>query len=275
MLIDWKKIAGEIYEQIKNEVEKIGKKPVLWAILVGENSASLRYIKQKRKWADFCGIGFDLKQLEQNISEEKLLEEIEEFNLDKNISWYIVQLPLPKHINENKIIRSIDSKKDVDWFHPENQGKILIWDNSWFVPCTPAWIVDILEFMKVEFSWKNVTVIWRSNIVWKPIANLLINLWSTVTVCNSKTKDLKFFTKNSDIVIVATWKPGLIDETFIEKNTIIIDVWFTVIDGKIHWDCETEKIDNFWAKITPVPGWVWALTVASLMKNTLKSFKNK
>jgi methylenetetrahydrofolate dehydrogenase (NADP+)/methenyltetrahydrofolate cyclohydrolase len=273
MLIDWKKIAWKIYEEIKNEVENIEKKPVLGAILVWNNSASLRYIKQKRKWADFCWIDFKLKQFEENISEEELLEEINKFNLDENISWYIVQLPLPKNINENKIIRSINSKKDVDWFHPENQWKILIWDNSWFVPCTPAWIIDILKFLKVDFYWKNVVIIGRSNIVWKPIANLLINLGSTVSVCNSKTKNIEFYTKKADIVIVATWKPWLIDESFIKKESIIIDVWFTVIDWKIHWDCLTKQIDDFWAQITPVPGWVWALTVAMLMKNTLKASK--
>lgn len=273
MLIDWKKIAKKIYDDIKKEVDNLEEKPVLGAILVWKNISSIRYVNQKRKWADYCWIGFKLKELDENISEENLLKEIKEFNLDKKISWYIVQLPLPKEIDENKIIRSIDPKKDVDWFHPENQWKILIWDNSGFVPCTPAWIIEILKSLWVDFSWKNIVVIGRSNIVGKPVANLLINLWATTTVCNSKTKNLEFFTKNADIVIVATWKPWLLDKKNIKKDSIIVDVWFTVIDGKIYGDCETEKIDNFWAKITPVPGWVWALTVSMLMKNTLKANK--
>jgi methylenetetrahydrofolate dehydrogenase (NADP+)/methenyltetrahydrofolate cyclohydrolase len=182
-----------------------------------------------------------------------------------------VQLPLPEHINTQKIINLINPLKDVDWFHPINQWKILIWDNSWLIPCTPAWIIEILERQNIEISGKKAVVIWRSNIVWKPISALLINKWATVCVCNSKTKDIENYTKNADIIVVAAWKPGLLKAEMVNKNAIIIDVWFTVIDWKIYWDCDTENIDKLWAKITPVPGWVWALTVAMIMKNILKT----
>jgi methylenetetrahydrofolate dehydrogenase (NADP+)/methenyltetrahydrofolate cyclohydrolase len=178
---------------------------------------------------------------------------------------------LPKHINEKAIIEAISTTKDVDGFHPINVWKSLIWDNSWFVSCTPAWIMEFFKKENIEFSWKNITVIWRSNIVWKPIVSLLINAWATVTSCNSKTLNLEKITKKSDIIIIAVWKPWLLKTSMVKHDAIIIDVWFTVIDWKIYWDADTKNIDLIWAKITPVPGWVWALTVAMLMKNTLKA----
>lgn len=273
MLIDWKKIAKKIYDDIKNEVLKLDKKPSMWAILVWNNSSSLRYINQKQKWADYCWINFILKKFDENISEEELLKQIELFNNDLNISWYIVQLPLPSYINEKNIINSIAPLKDVDWFHPINQWKILIWDNSWLVPCTPAGILEIFKSEDINLAWKVVCVIGRSNIVWKPITALLINAWATVISCNSKTKNIKNFTKQADIIITATWQVWVLKKEMLKKESIIIDVWFTVIDWKIYWDADTENINKSWHKITPVPGWVWVLTVAMLMTNTLKAYK--
>jgi len=212
--------------------------------------------------------------LDENISQNDLEDILEKLNNDETVSWYIVQLPLPKHIDETKIINLINPKKDVDWFHPENQGKLLIWDNSWLVPCTPAWIMEILKRQNIDFYGKQAVVVGRSNIVWKPSTTLLINSWATVTSCNSKTPDISNYTKHADIVIMAVWKPGFLKSDMIKKDAIVIDVWFTIVDWKIHWDCKTEDIDNLWAKITPVPGWVWAMTVAMLMKNTLKAFNN-
>ena len=274
MIISWTKIAKEIYDEIRNQVEKLEKKPKLSVVLVWNNSASLRYVAQKEKWAKYCWIDYELIHLDENISQNDLEEILKKLNNDENVSWYIVQLPLPKHIDENKIINLINPKKDVDWFHPENQGKLLIGDNSWLVPCTPAWIMEILERNNVEFYGKQAVVVGRSNIVWKPATTLLINSWATVTSCNSKTPDISNYTKHADIVIIAVWKPGLLKSDMIKKDAIVIDVWFTVIDWKIYWDCDTQDIDKLWAKITPVPGWVWAMTVAMLMKNTLKAFKN-
>ena len=276
MIIDWAKIALQINDTIKQKILKLKIKPNLLVILVWNNSSSIRYIKQKQKIANYVWIQFNLKKFDENVTQEILLKYIKQINEDKNIDWYIVQLPLPKHINEKNIINSIDPKKDIDWFHPINQWKILIWDDSWLIPCTPAWIIEILNYEKVNLSWKIITVIWKSNIVWKPIIALLINKWATVLSCNSKTKNIKNFTKQSDIVISATWNPWLLKENMLKKLSLIIDVWFTVIDNKIHWDAETKNIDNKWHKITPVPWWVWCLTVTMLMKNILKTFcKNK
>jgi len=273
MIIDWKGIAKKIYDNIKEEIKTLKNKPTLWAILVWNNSSSLRYISQKQKWADYCWINFELKHLNENTSEEELLELLKNFNNNKNISWYIVQLPLPKHINEQKIIHTINPNKDVDWFHEQNQWKILIWDNSWFVPCTPAWIMEIFDSIWEKVEWKIVCVVWRSNIVWKPITALLINAWATVISCNSRTPNIEEFTKKSDIIIMAAWKPWLLKSGMIKKDAIIIDVWFTVIDNKIYWDADFDSIEANWNKITPVPWWVWALTVAMLMNNTLKAYK--
>jgi len=192
--------------------------------LVGDNTASATYIKQKQKWADFVGINFILKKFPDSISETDLLKEIHDFNEDRNVDGFIVQLPLPKHIRSKKIINAINPKKDVDGFHPENQGKVMIGDNSGFVPCTPAGIMRIFEKLQVELPGKNVVVIGRSNIVGKPIANLLINSGATVTVCNSKTKKIDAFTRKADIVISAAGSPGLVKLSDINVSTLVIDV---------------------------------------------------
>lgn len=275
MLIDWTNLSLQVYDKIKAKVSMMDKKPTLWAILVWNSPASLRYIKQKRKWAEYTWINFKLLELENDISEKKLLNKIEEFNNDKNISWYIVQLPLPKHISEEVITNAVLPEKDVDWFHPINQGKLLTWDKSWLKPCTPAWIMKILKSLDIDLNWQVVCVIGRSNIVWKPVINLLINAWATVISCNSKTLNLSRFTKIADIVVIAIWKPGLLKEDMLKKWSIVIDVWFTVVDEKIFWDADTDNIDKAWHSITPVPGWIWPLTVAMLMKNTFKAHKNQ
>lgn len=271
MIIDWKKIAAWMYEKIKEEILITWKKLKLQAILVWNNSSSLRYISQKRKWAEFVWIDFKLEHLEENITEKTLLDKIEEYNKDSKTTWILVQLPLPSHIDTKKVINLINPKKDVDWFHSENQWKILLWDDTWLFPCTPAWVMEIFNYLGVDLTWKLVTVIWRSNIVGKPLVAMLINSWATTICCNSKTKDIKEFTKKSDIVICAAWSPGLLTMDMINDKTIVIDVWFTVIDDKIYGDAKFDEIEANWNMITPVPGWVWALTVANLMSNILKA----
>lgn len=273
MIIDWKEIAQNKYDEIKKQVTQIKDPLTLQAVLVWNNSSSLRYIKQKRKWAEYVWINFALDHLDENITENELLQKIEIYNNDKNITWILVQLPLPNHIDPKKVINLINPIKDVDWFNEKNQWKLLIWDDSWLVPCTPAWVIEILKYQKIDLSWKVVTVIWKSNIVWKPLTMLLINAGATVTSCNSKTKNLEQFTKNSDIVVCAAWKPGILTLDMINNNTIVIDVWFTVIDDKIYGDANFEEINNNWNLITPVPWWVGPLTVANLMNNILKSKK--
>ncbi len=274
MIIDWKLISEKIYEKLKQEVSQIAwEKPTLWAILVWENSASLRYIKQKRKWAGFVWMNFELKQFDEGVWEEELISFIQSWNKNKNISWYIIQLPMPKHINSTKLIRTISPDKDVDGFHPVNQWKILIGDTSGFAPCTPYGVMWIFKKLNIDLVGKMIVVIGRSNIVWKPLTAMLINRWATVTSCNSKTSDITRFTKEADIVICAAGQPLLLKLENINDKTIVIDVWFTVIDWKIYWDADFDAIHKNWNLITPVPGWVWRLTVANLLKNTLKAWK--
>ena len=275
MFIDGKKMAQELYNELKNEIQNSQKKPTLAAVLVGSNSASLRYIGQKKKFAEYVGIDFKLIELKQNVTQIELEKKIEEINNNSQIDGYIVQLPLPDHIDTTKIIEKIDPKKDVDGFHPINIGKVLIWDNSGFIPCTPAGVMHMLEKLDFQLPGKKVTIVWRSNIVGKPLAALMINAWATVTICNSKTLDVKQYTSHSDLVIMATGQPHLLNVAMVKIGTTIIDVWFSVVDGKILWDCDTQILEKVWNTITPVPGWVGPLTVAMLMKNTFKSALNK
>lgn len=274
MILDWKKVAQHIYDWLQKEISYLKQKPKLVAVLIGENSPSLRYITQKRKWAEYVGMDFELIEQPSSTNTESLLEIIYTLNQDTKVHGYIVQLPLPPHIDSTKIIQSIDPQKDVDGFHSENQGKIVIWDESGLWACTPTWIIELLNYYKIDIIWKNIVVIWRSNIVWKPITNMLINKWATVTSCNSKTKNIEFYTKNADIVILAVGKPHFFKASFVWPNCTIIDVGFSVIDGNIYGDSDFDDFITQWNDITPVPGWVGALTVACLLKNTLKAYHN-
>ncbi len=275
-IINWSLLASKIFDELKEELEKLEKKPSLKIILVGEKPSSLVYVNQKKKKAEYIWMDYEKISFDDNITEKELLIEIEKLNNDEKTDWFMVQLPLPKHIDERKVIDSINPKKDVDWFHPENQWKINLLDDSWFQPCTPVWILELLESIDVNVVWKIVTVIWKSNIVWTPISIMLSKMWATVVNCDLNTPDIYKFTKDSDIVISATWVIWLINAEHIKKDSVVIDVWITRgADGKIYWDCDFDSIIKTWAKITPVPGWVWPMTVAMLMKNTLKAYKNK
>lgn len=275
MLLEWKIVAEKIYNDLKNEISSFVKKPKLAVILVGKNSPSLRYIHQKQKWAEYVWIDFELIHFDDAIEESIILEAIKKLNNDINIHGFMIQTPLPKHINVEKIMDAINPQKDVDGFHSINQWKIVVWDKSWLPACTPAGILELCRYYNIELMGKNIVIIGRSNIVGKPLANLLINESATVTICNSKTKNINFYTQNADIVITALWVPKFLTVDKINQHTIIIDVWFTVIDGKIYWDADFENILKNWNSISPVPGWVWLLTVASLLKNTLKTYKNQ
>ncbi|MDD4151033.1 MAG: bifunctional 5,10-methylenetetrahydrofolate dehydrogenase/5,10-methenyltetrahydrofolate cyclohydrolase [Candidatus Gracilibacteria bacterium] len=273
MIIDGKKIALEMYNEMKTEISGMQKKPGLGAILVGNNPSSEKYVEQKRKWAEFIGMDFYLYRFREDISEKELVNEVEKLNLDEKISGFIVQLPLPNHISDKKIINSIKREKDVDGFHPINQGKILIGDNSGFSPCTPEGIMKIFSYYEIDLVGKIITVIGKSNIVGKPIRLMLINAGATVISCNSKTPDLSQFTSISDIVISATGNPNLIKSDMVKEDSILIDVGFTFLDGKIYGDMDFENLKDKSSMITPVPGGVGALTVANLLANTLKASK--
>ncbi|MDP5038983.1 MAG: bifunctional 5,10-methylenetetrahydrofolate dehydrogenase/5,10-methenyltetrahydrofolate cyclohydrolase [Candidatus Gracilibacteria bacterium] len=273
MLLDGRLLSQKIYKNLKQEIEFLDKKPKLSVILVGENNSSLKYIAQKQKWSEFIGIDFELIKFDENIDDKTILEKIDYLNNDKKTSGFIVQLPLPKHLDEEKILNSISPQKDVDGFHPINQGKIVINDKSGLLPCTPAGIIEFFREYNIDLVGKNAVVVGRSNIVGKPIANMLINAGATVSICNSKTKDLNFYTKNADIIVMAIGVPKFLKVENIKKDAVIIDVGFSVVDGKIYGDCDFENIFENHNPITPVPGGVGMLTVAMLLKNTIKACK--
>ncbi|MCH2188576.1 bifunctional 5,10-methylenetetrahydrofolate dehydrogenase/5,10-methenyltetrahydrofolate cyclohydrolase [Candidatus Gracilibacteria bacterium] len=266
-------IAGNIYAHIQNEIQSLHIQPSLVAVLVGNNPASLRYIEQKKKWAETVGIQFTLKHFEIDISQKELEAEIHKINTHPDIHGCIVQLPLPNHIDSLSIISTLSPKKDVDGFHPENQGKTVIGDDSGMIPCTPAGIMHIFADQNISLSGKKVAILGRSNIVGKPLTNLLINAGATVVSCNSQTPDITLYTKDADIIVLATGNPGLLRADMISKEAIIIDVGFSVINGKICGDADFENISKNGNLITPVPGGVGPLTVAFLMKNTLEASK--
>ncbi len=271
MIINGRDIAKNIYEDIKNTISNWDKKYKLVAVLVWKSSESLRYIGQKQKWADYVGIDFRLDQFGTDITQVDLLSHIDDLNSDSSVTGYIVQLPLPKHIDSTHVINAIDPKKDVDGFHPENQGKIMTGDNSGLVCCTPAGVMGMLESIKFNPAGKTVTIVGKSNIVGKPLVNLLINAGATVSSCNSKTPDISVYTKTSDLIIMAAGVPGLLTADMVDAKATIIDVWFSIVDGKVHGDADFENLEPKVAAITPVPGGVWALTVANLMKNVVKA----
>lgn len=276
MLLDGKKIAQDIYTDLEHQINSETNKPVLWAILVWDNdSPSLRYIRQKERNAEKVGMGFHLVHLPKETTEEQLLQEVIQLNTASHISGYIIQLPLPQHISTQKIIDAIDPSKDVDGFHPFNQWKILTWDTSGFIPCTPAGIMHILSHMNVSLNGKTAVVLWRSNIVGKPMVNLLINAWATVINCNSQTPDISVYTKKADIIISAVGKSRLITTDIVKPESVIIDVGFSLIDGEIFWDTDYMALHQNGHSVTPVPGWVGPMTVAMLLKNTLIAHKKR
>ena len=272
MILDGKKLAGEIYNELSKKIQKLEKKPTLWAVLVWDNSASLRYIWQKKKFSEKVGINFNVFKFPTSISEEELLYEIKKLNQDSDVSWYIVQLPLPKHIDALRVIRNIDPKKDVDGFHPENQWKIIIGDETGFAPCTPAWVMRIFSNYNIQLSWKKIVILGQSNIVWKPMAMMCINAGASVTSCNNLTPDISLYTLEADIIITATGVVGLITPEIVKKDAIIIDVGFSIHDGQISWDACYKELLTQWNTITPVPGWVGPMTVAMLLTNTYNAY---
>ncbi|MBL7129088.1 MAG: bifunctional methylenetetrahydrofolate dehydrogenase/methenyltetrahydrofolate cyclohydrolase FolD [Ignavibacteria bacterium] len=282
-IIDGKLISSQIKEEIKVDVEKLkhekGITPGLAFILVGEDPASKVYVNSKGKACEQLGFYSITKTLPEDTTEDILLKQIDEFNEDKNIHGILVQLPLPKHINELKIIEAINFKKDVDGFHPQNVGRLVTGAKS-FTPCTPYGITELLKRSNVDTTGKNVVVIGRSNIVGKPMANLLLKkkFNSTVTVCHSATKDIKSYTLNADIIIVAMGKANFLKGDMIQDSCVIIDVGMNRVEDntkktgyRLTGDVDYEDCYDKCSKITPVPGGVGPMTIAMLMKNTLES----
>lgn len=269
-ILDGKKLRDKIFEDLKEKIDKMKKKPTLAVILVGENPASQIYVRNKKKTAEKLGINSLSIEYPADISEKELVAKIEELNNDKNVTAILVQLPLPKHINKNKVIDAILPQKDVDGLTPYNLGKLFSGEKPYVYPCTPKGILLLLDEYNIELDGKNIVVIGRSNLVGKPVAQMLLNRNATVTMCHSHTKNLSEITKTADIVVSAVGK-NVIGEKMLKSNCVVIDVGiFRDENGKISGDVDFENVSKVTAYISPVPGGVGPMTIASLMLNTVK-----
>ncbi len=270
-LLKGKEVAEIILTELKLKVAALPKKPILGIVSVGEDPASQVYIQKKIKAAEEIGIKAKHYQLRENIEEKELLNLIGQLNLDPEMDGFIVQLPLPKQIREEKVIESISPEKDVDGFHPFNQGKMFqgIINSDSLLPATPFGIMRLLEHYRIELEGKKAVIVGRSNIVGKPLAALLLNKNATVTITHSKTKNLAEHTQTADIIISAVGKPNLITAEMVQPGAIVIDVGMNRVDGKLVGDVDFEKVKEKASYITPVPGGVGPMTVAMLMHNLI------
>ena len=278
-IIDGKALSEKVLKEIEKEhselEKKVGRKAGLAVIIVGENPASQIYVRNKIRACEKVGFHSETIRLDENITEENLLLEIEKLNNNSNIDGILVQLPIPKHIDGLKIINAISAEKDVDGFHTTNIGKMMIGDETGFLPCTPAGVVHMFEEYNIELEGKDVLVIGQSNIVGKPMTLLLIKKRATVQVCNSKTKNLSEKLQKADVVVAAAGSPKLIKAIDVKEDVVVIDVGINRVDGKLCGDVDFEEVSKKASFITPVPGGVGPMTIAMLIKNTFKSYKQK
>lgn len=273
-ILDGKAVSQRIKDELKIEVENLkkeGKTVGLAVIIVGDNPASRIYVNNKKKACEQLGIHSEEFALPAETTEEELKALVEKLNADDNIDGILVQLPLPKHINEEAVINTISAKKDVDAFHPSNVGKIMI-GNYDFLPCTPAGVMELVAESGISVEGKNCVVVGRSNIVGKPQAMLLLQKNGTVTICHSRTKDLAAVTREADILVAAVGVPELIKGDMIKEGAVVIDVGMNRLpDKKLVGDVDFAECEKKAAAITPVPGGVGPMTIAMLMKNTVKA----
>lgn len=281
VIIDGKKIALEVKEEIKSfikdRVENRQVTPGVASILVGEDPGSIYYINAQEKVANSLGVNFNKIMLSNNITQEEIESLIIKLNKDNKIHGIMLQMPLPKHLDEKKITSLISYKKDIDCLSNETMGRFYKGEDG-FTPCTPRSIITLLKSLNIKLEGKNAVVLGRSNIVGKPVFQLLLNENATVTVCHSRTENLKDVCKNADILVVAIGKPKFVNKDFVKDGAIVIDVGTSSLNGKICGDVDFEEVQNIVSYITPVPGGVGALTTTLLLKNAceaLEKYENK
>ena len=276
VLIDGKKISNQIKDELKDEVAALkeqGKQVTLAVIQVGEDPASTVYVGNKKKACAYIGIQSQAYELAETITEKELLELIDKLNGDEEVNGILVQLPLPEHINEDRVIRAIDPAKDVDGFHPQSVGQLSIGQKG-FVSCTPAGIIQLLKRENIAIEGKECVVIGRSNIVGKPMSMLLLRENGTVTVCHSRTKDLKEVAKRADILVASIGKPKFITSEYVKEGAVVIDVGIHRMEnGKLCGDVDFDDVEPHASAITPVPGGVGPMTIAMLMNNCVESVR--
>lgn len=272
-ILDGKKLREKLLENLKTELEGFSTKPTLVVILVGENPASQIYVNNKKKTAEKLGINSIVINYPENITETELLEKIDELNNDQTVTAILVQLPLPAHISKENVINKILPEKDVDGFTPYNFGKLFTGEEPTVYPCTPKGILLLLDEYNIEIEGKHAVVVGRSNIVGRPMSQMLLNRNATVTVCHSHTKNLTDIIKTADIVVSAAGK-NIIEGKMLKSDCVVIDVGiFKDENGKTRGDVDFESASRVTSYITPVPGGVGPMTIASLMLNTVELFK--
>lgn len=276
-LIDGKEVSQSTREQIargvKELVDKTGVVPGLAAVLVGDNPASEIYVRNKRKACEKVGIYSEEHRLDGSTTEQELLELVEKLNKDPRIHGILVQLPLPDQINEARILNAVTPLKDVDGFHPENVG-LLVSGNPRFISCTPYGIIKMLDFYNIDIKGMEAVIVGRSNIVGKPVSMLLLHRHATITICHSRTKDLKSVTLRADIVVAAIGRANMITADMVKNGAVVIDVGINrKDDGKLTGDVDFEAVSKKASFITPVPGGVGPMTITMLLWNTLESAK--
>ena len=275
-IIDGKAVSAAVKDEVKEQVaalKKDGGVPCLAVVLVGDDPASKVYVRNKKRACEYCGIKSLEYILDKTASEQQLLDLIDVLNKEPTVHGILVQLPLPPHINEQKIINAISEQKDVDAFHPANVGRLMT-GNPDFLPCTPAGVMEMLKKYNIETAGKDCVIIGRSNIVGKPMAMLMLSANSTVTICHSKTKNLKEKCLSADILIAAIGKPKFVTADMVKDGAVVIDVGINrTEDGKLCGDVDFDEVSKKASYITPVPGGVGPMTIATLMKNTLTAFK--
>lgn len=277
-LIDGKRIAQEIREELKQEIDLLkGRKPGLAFILVGEDPASQAYVRMKKKGCLETGIYSEVLELPASVSEEVLLNHISALNEDNKIDGILIQQPLPSHISESKVIQAVKPEKDVDGFHPMNIGKLLLGEEGGFAACTPLGVMQLLERSGIDPGGKHVVIVGRSNIVGKPLAALLVQKKpyanATVTIAHSRTENLTEVCRSADILVAAIGKAHFIESKMVKVGAVVIDVGINRVDKKIVGDVNFEAVKEQCSAITPVPGGVGPMTIAMLLSNTLLSYK--
>lgn len=275
-ILDGKQIAKDYRQGLQDQVEALKKEgytPKLSVILVGNDGASMSYVRSKKKAAEKIGMISEIVHLDESTSEEDVLSELERLNNDDSVSGILVQVPLPKQVSEQKVLEAINPEKDVDGFHPANIGKLYI-DEQTFVPCTPLGVMELLKNADIDLEGKEAVVIGRSHIVGQPVSKLLLQENATVTILHSRSKDMSRHLKNADVIVSAVGRPGLVAKDDVKEGAVVIDVGNTPDEnGKLKGDVEYDEVKEVAGAITPVPGGVGPMTITMVLNNTLLAEK--
>lgn len=277
-MINIKDISSSLRTQIASEVSNLKENnvtPRVDVVLVGTDESSKIYAQTKKRVAEELWITLNIHDFPENSTQTEINNFVEKLSLDRKINGILIESPLPEWLSYNEAIGKILSSKDIDWLHIENQWKLLSWElDSAIIPATPLACLEIIKNLVEDISWKNILIIWRWKTVWKPLANLLIWEWATVTVANSKTKNLKELALRSDIIVTATGKIWILTADMVTSESIIVDAWISVDENwKIYWDVDYENVSKLAKYVTPVPGWVWLITTSMIFKNLLKAIE--